>query len=144
MMVCMCVRSTTSSVLIPLVWGASVGGLSLRCLAFTIYNLQFTYCRLHSITAPLPSQTMVAPLAWHHTNYTFTILEACGAGLACSQSTHRVRVRTLCSTAIYWYFSQAALHHSTPTLTNDGCGVGVASHKLYVYHVGSSWGRSGL
>ena len=38
---------------------------------------------------------MVTPLAWHHTNYTFTILEARGAGLACSHSTERGRVTTL-------------------------------------------------
>ena len=55
----MCVRSTTSSVLIPLVWGASVGGLSLRCLAFTIYNLPFTRVLQSGVNrrnAPTPLQ----------------------------------------------------------------------------------------
>ena len=51
--------------------------------------------RPHSTTAPLPSQTMVAVLAWHHTNYTFTILEAHGAGQACRHSSHRVRMEAL-------------------------------------------------
>ena len=40
----------------------------------------------------------------------------------------------MCNTAISWRFLQAALHHSTPTITNDGYAFDVASHKLYVYH----------